>query len=553
MDSTSVEDFQDYHNHRPLGEINEALNASPHSQHGFIDDSSHEIDDDSASLSGSAHHSPDEAVFDHPTRTSSPRTSHGSDDDISVLDSHDEPSHSKGAPFTPLKTRSAFRNPSSVRAMQMDTTPPHLSSPSSQQRHKFYAPSRQSTPRSARSYRSAVNSPSKLSPTKKMKKEYPLVLLHVTLLPIPLHYSQEIMESVLPPSILENWKLLQEKATDTVLERGILIPHPREDYDLLEERLLESLELKIPRILKCGHFHLSPEEEADIAADSDNDELEDAQDLDICLDCGRRIRDGKYGSAGTGSKRWDIKLFAANGLMRAGAWSAAWREMERVDVEILPWMEEDMKRELELRREEEERARAEAREDGVGGLDDERLREIYGGEAQAFVDGHIDETPATAEMAARARREEKGAGQEVPLGDLLSNFIRHAAQDRRNIAIFLLSLLVLALSMGSFGRGSGGGVEVSHPIGHGNHDFSTAAIQSTSGSPPASSIEPISISSPTPVSTASFMDSMPVSSASPVPEPSPAAREQQQSQEEEPNLSSLSEATSDEVSEIIED
>ena len=554
MDSTSVEDFQDYHNHQPFAEINGAVNVSPHSQRSYIDDFSHENEDDSASLSGSAHHSPDEAVFDQPTRTSSPRTSHGSDDEISVLDSHYEPSHPKTTPFTPLKTRSPFRNPSSVRAMQMDTTPPHLSSPSSQHRHRLYTPSRQCTPRSARSHRSAMNSPSRLSPTKKMKKEYPLVLLHVTLLPIPLHYSQEIMESVLPPSILENWKLLLEKATDTVLERGILIPHPREDYDLLEERLLESLELKIPRILKCGHFHLSPEEEADVAADSDNDEPEDAEDMDICLDCGRRIRDGRYGSAGTGSKRWDIKLFAANGLMRAGAWNAAWREMERVDVEILPWMEEDMKRELELRREEEERARAEVREEGVGGLDDERLREIYGGEAQAFVDGRIDETPATAEMAARARREGKGTEHEVPLSDLFSNFIRHAAQDRRNIAIFLLSFIVLTLSMGSFGKSrSGDAVEISHPIGRGTHEFSTAAIQPTTISPIEPSIEPTSFAKLASVTAASSVDSMPVSSANPVPEASSVAEEQQQSQEEELNLSSLSEATSDEVSEILED
>jgi len=34
-----------------------------------------------------------------------------------------------------------------------------------------------------------------------------------------------VLESVLPGYILENWKLLQEKATETVLERGILIPH----------------------------------------------------------------------------------------------------------------------------------------------------------------------------------------------------------------------------------------------------------------------------------------------------------------------------------------
>ena len=453
MEQTSVEDFQDYHNQQPVRVIDEVPSISPEPLDN-LDLMEHRFEDDEASLSGSAHHSPDEVVFDRPSRTSSPRTSQDSEDEISLLESSYEPLN-QPSPFTPLKTRSRFRNPSSVRAMQMDTTPPHLVTPSSQQRRGPHGPLQHGTPRSTRSHRSIMSSPSKLSPTKKVKKEYPLVLLHVTLLPMPLSYSPEILETVLPPSILANWKLLQEKATDTVLERGILIPHPREDYDLLEERLLESLELKVPRILKCGHFHLSPEEEADVEAESDSEAETDANDADICLDCGRRVRDGKFGSAGTGSKRWDMKLFAANGLMRAGAWSAAWREMERVDVEILPWMEEDMKRELELRGEEDKKARVEQahaeREEGVAGLDDARLREIYGHDAQAFVDGLGDEMPAGASTPQRTPREVLMKSKEVvPLWDLLREYMYHAAQDRRNFTILFLSIIVLFLSMGSF-------------------------------------------------------------------------------------------------------
>ena len=465
---TSIEDFQDYHNRQSLHDIDANLPSSPQALDHSVDDVGREIDDDEASLSGSPHHSsgPDEAVFDQPTRTSSPRTSNGSEDEISIIGSHYELQNHTSSPFTPFKTRSPFRNPSSVRAIQLDTTPPHLISPSSQQRHKIYTPSRQGTPRSVRSHRNTISmsSPSKLSPTKKLKKEYPLVLLHLTLLPIPLIYSQQTMESVLPPSILENWKVLLEKATPTVLERGILIPHPKEDYDLLEERLLESLELQTPRILKCGHFHLTAEEEADILAaggesDSEND---DTNDADICLDCGRRVRDGRFGTAGEGSKRWNIKLFAANGLMRAGAWSAAWREMERVDVEILPWMEEDMKRELELRREEEEeKVRSEQqqmpmeREEGVAGLDDERLREIYGdgamgggGDQQAFVDGFGETTPLPTPKKP-SRRRHRRRNEETPLSDLLVDYIHHAIEDRRNIAILILSVIVLFLSLRS--------------------------------------------------------------------------------------------------------
>lgn len=533
MEQTSVEDFQDYHNHQPVGDVDEVLRL-PVEAFDRADYMEHSFEDEEASLSGSAHHSPDEAVFDRPSRTSSPRTSHGSDDDISVLESSYE-SQNHTSPFTPLKARSRFRNPSSVRAMQMDTTPPHLATPSSQQRHRLYTTSQHGTPRSARSHRSAINSPSKLSPTKKVKKEYPLVLLHVTLLPMPLSYPTEILETVLPPSILANWKLLQEKATDTVLERGILIPHPREDYDLLEERLLESLELKIPRILKCGHFHLSPEEEADIAAESDSEAETDANDADICLDCGRRIRDGKFGSAGTGSKRWDIKLFAANGLMRAGAWSAAWREMERVDVEILPWMEEDMKRELELRREEDERARVEQaqaeREEGIGGLDDARLREIYGHDAQAFVDGLGDDIHAAASTPQRTRtRMPMETREDVPLWDLLRDYIYHAAQDRRNLAILLLSIIVLFLSMGSF---TSSRRETGVQVQDIKHSVSTAVAQTSEYAGPSSSEASVSI----------------VSAASPTPSPPPEPQEH----EEQDQSVSWTETAEDVAREMLED
>ena len=260
--------------------------------------------------------------------------------------------------------------------------------------------------------------------------------------------------------------------------------------------MLESLELKVPRILKCGHFHLSPEEEADIAAESDLEADTDTNDADMCLDCGRRIRDGRFGSAGTGSKRWDIKLFAANGLMRAGAWSAAWREMERVDVEILPWMEEEMKRELELRREEDEKARAEhahaERDEGIGGLDDARLREIYGHDAQAFVDGFGDDMPATASTPQRTPTIIPAEPrEEVPLWVLLRDYLYHAAQDRRNLANICLSILVLFLSMGSF-RSNQRYTEVQDM----NHSISTTVSQASAYITDASST--ISVASAAP-------------------------------------------------------
>lgn len=273
------------------------------------------------------------------------------------------------------------------------------------------------------------------------------MLLHITLLPVPRLYSTEVMEQVLPNYVLENWKILREKATDTMIDRGVLIPHPKEDYDLMEERLLESLDLKTPRILKCGHFHLDPDEEADVAALDEEDLNDEDNDTDICFDCGRRVRDGRYGS-GTGSRRWDIKVYAANGLMRVGAWSAAWREMERVDVEITPWMDDELKRELALRAEDERKHSALLQEEVLGQqnhrpkMDEERMREIYGDDIPAFENEQMGQNFSRQPSGGMHEQQKK-----KPLQDLLKNYLLAAAQDRKNIAIFFLSMVVLCLSI----------------------------------------------------------------------------------------------------------
>ncbi|MCJ1397518.1 hypothetical protein MMC11_000712 [Xylographa trunciseda] len=420
------------------------------------------IEDDFSDSEPHSHPSsgPDDAIFDAPTdhnsHTSSPHTS---DDDISSLatssrvPSFSATAHHHSSPYTPLKPRSPFRHPSSVRAIQLETTPPPFIMPPSSQRQqelraqdsRLGTPTRLSTPRSGRS----VRSPSRLSVVRKEKvrKEHPLVLLHVTVLPIIPPYSREVMESVVPAHVLEGWKLLGEKVTATVQERGILIPHPREDYDLLEERLLESLELKVPRILKCGHFHVEEGEMEELEEEDDSE-----TDEDVCEDCGRRIRDGRIGS-GTGSKRWDVKVYAANGLMRAGAWGAAWREMERVDVEVVPWIEEGLRRDLETRRDEVELRglNEQGRGDhggpelarGAGNIDAERMREIYGEDAQAYVDGFAESPKARRQSFSRHRHE----GQDVELLVLLRNYLRLVIRDRKNVVIVLLGMMVLFLSV----------------------------------------------------------------------------------------------------------
>lgn len=500
---------------------------------------SSEDDDHDASLPGSGRHSSDadEAVFDDQSHHSSPRTSHHSDDDISVFlpeskyEISDRPHRS--SPYTPLKARSPFRNPSSVQAIQMNTTPPYLSSPKSQQRYRFTTPSRTGTPRSARSFHSTTSK----SPVKKAKREFPLVLLHVTLLPIPVSYSPAIMQKVLPHHILENWKLLQEKVTDTVLERGILIPHPRDEYELLEERLLESLELKVPKILQCGHFHRDEDDDSD-HNQSNHDDVDSDDDADICDDCGRRVRDGRFGT-GTGTKRWNIKVFAANGLMRAGAWAAAWKEMERIDVEIIPWIDEDMKRQLQLRKQEEERRipqqvqeeNQDQRPTANSTMDEARMREIYGDEPQPYIDGSEDEVselnetrvspspglhqenPSHPESPPNSQYQRQAYVQAIPLEVLLRNYIYLAAQDRRNIAIFFLSILVFFLALS---KPAAVPVQITPPP---LDYFPTAAsvphveVISQSSLPVSSSI---SSSHPLSVSVSSFEVRSPPPSAAPI-------------------------------------
>jgi hypothetical protein len=412
----------------------------------------------------------DEAVFDNGIDDdghSSPGTSHSDDECISELPTDSRcPSYNidreDSVVYTPKKQRSPFRNPSSVRALQLDTTPPHLRSSSSRNKYRLSNISRNSTPKSVRSVHGGSRS-ARSSPVK--RTEHPLVLLHVTLLPVSSPYSQEIMEAVLPEYIIDNWKLLKEKAADTVLERGILINHPRDDYDLLEERLLEALELKVPRILQCGHFHLSPEEEEEILGSEGGYDSDD--DGDKCDDCGRRIRDGSHG-VGSGYRRWDIKVYASNGLMRAGAWSAAWREMERVDIEILPWLEGSMKRELELRKEEETAhvaAQAQAKAHfatpetppsqrqppaavPAPTMTEERRREIYGEDAQASVDGFADATPPQPQSTRAPKAKKTQAQAEPPLSDLLANYLHLLMKDRRNLVIAALSILVIFFAFG---------------------------------------------------------------------------------------------------------
>lgn len=250
---------------------------------------------------------------------------------------------------TPSKimNRPPFRIPSAVRALQMDSPAQSIfSSPRSSKRH--VPPLSRPVSRLG----STHSSPTRRTPTRfKAKKENPLVLLHVTVMPLQWPYSHLMASPELPEclyNVKESWKMLQSKLGDTVLERGVLLAHPQDSYEVLEERLLEALELPVkPRakILKCGHYMGPADLDSHFSDDLDEEwALEKRQASDWCDICQRNVR---IEDIGRSEIRFRIKFYASNGLMRAGAWAAAWREMERVDVEIEPLVDLELDLELE--------------------------------------------------------------------------------------------------------------------------------------------------------------------------------------------------------------
>ncbi|KAK7977460.1 pathway-specific nitrogen regulator [Apiospora saccharicola] len=276
-------------------------------------------------------------------------------------------------PTTSSKTRPPFRTPSDIRAMQMGSPPPSVygtgSIPVTSQRAqngKFPTVSRLGSPAGSQ-YSPKNRTPSRF----KVKQEAPLILLHATLLPLRWMWA-EIIDDLDSSEMSEDakllrdsWRLLQDCVGDTVVERGILLGHPQNDYEVLEERLLEALELPMrrrARILECGHY-LGPANEKTIGEDGDSEDDHDTVRSQIknhwCTECKHEIR---YESLGPG-KIFRVKVYASNGLMKAGAWAACWKEMERVDIELEPIVAPAVQDELvRLAAAREERAAAKQRE-----------------------------------------------------------------------------------------------------------------------------------------------------------------------------------------------
>jgi hypothetical protein len=125
------------------------------------------------------------------------------------------------------------------------------------------------------------------------QKKPPLVLLHVTLLLLP--GAEEIVLRHLTP---------------TTIDRGVLVEHPRGDYNLLEELILDGLGLDEDYVEESAETE-EPEEKT----------WEQALNIS---------------PVSPAKKAWQVRVYASNGLMTPGAWKRVWAEMERIDVEIWP-------------------------------------------------------------------------------------------------------------------------------------------------------------------------------------------------------------------------
>jgi hypothetical protein len=306
-------------------------------------------------------------------------------------------------------------------------------------------------------------------------KKLPLVLLHITVLPLSVPWTYEAMRDNLPKHLLNNLQLLKSKLSDTVLKRGILIPHPGDDYELLEEKLLEALDLQEPRISKCGHYRNRRSTNsilttASSGTDSGVGSSVDGSDEEHCSTCHHHLR-----AAGTGKQKWSIKVYASNGLMRASAWSAAWSEMERVDTEIMPYIKDELRIKLDETNARElivKDVNHEADEQRINQLVEERIRlmdehverareaemsreierivldeqrqisqaapEVLSGHAKAAkpVNRFVASPPISTDLPNIYRP------KDIPLSILLWNYLFLLARKPRNMAMFFLVMLI---------------------------------------------------------------------------------------------------------------
>jgi hypothetical protein len=143
--------------------------------------------------------------------------------------------------------------------------------------------------------------------------------------------------------------------------------------------------------------------------------------------------------------------------MKEGAWTAAWKEIERIDVQVSLWLPHEVKIEVERRIQEEQAALVTENE-----LKAARIASSKKALPQEEIDGlayapqrerNIPESPSTPYDMSTDRKFEppspntyRKPNQEIDLHTLLINYIRIVASDPRNI-VTVASILVASLAL----------------------------------------------------------------------------------------------------------
>ncbi|KAL6693314.1 hypothetical protein J3F84DRAFT_380519 [Trichoderma pleuroticola] len=316
----------------------------------------------------------------------------------------------------------------------------------------------------------------KKTPPRFKKNDPPLVLLHVTLLPLRWAWgdvldeakTSELSEGV--KTLREAWRQLEDTIGDTIQDRGVLLPHPQNDFEVMEERLLEALELPFKsraRILECGHY-LGPSNEMPFADEHDSEEDDDTFDDDGSARAGVSKKDTHWcttcsceipvDALGAG-KIYRVKVYASNGLLRAGAWEACWKEMERVDIEIEPMMDAKLQDEMVHLAARQDRVLSKSRagrrrlssriQDVEDEREDEDFDESFVGKERSASRRSVsyDKTsPGYREMhGEKDKSQSRFKAGSFP--DMVVNAFKKLLDDKRNLAILLLSALTVVVAL----------------------------------------------------------------------------------------------------------
>ncbi|KEQ77655.1 hypothetical protein M436DRAFT_33138, partial [Aureobasidium namibiae CBS 147.97] len=345
-----------------------------------------------------------------------------------------------GPSYSNAKSRPAYR----VGSLRRSPLPERLS-PSSLRppKHTSHRPRSRDEGRRPRSRGENVTQHDLLPET-----PAPLVLLHITVLPPRLPWNRSVLDATLPPELKRQFGVLRAATSGLIAQRGILIAHPREEFELLEESVLEALDLLPERIGYDGQYRPRT---PNTVMDDDTDNDEDAE-TPICETC-QRVHVGDA---------WYTRVYAANGLMRAGAWGACWSEMERVDVEVRPCISEHICRKLdEMQLAEDMFNERRSHHPPAQLLSELQPAESPKQPSQSLV------TASAQEAAVKTTETQHAPGtqpkptrstpvslldndlppiyqpKDVPLRLLLRNYIYLLLRDRRNVAIFFLTMALL--------------------------------------------------------------------------------------------------------------